>query len=137
MDIYSGDNVPIEVGNAMPLELIPLGSIIHNVELTFGVNPNMVPGLRFNLGLPISELQRESWVQLSTLTFFQNWITFRALFFSYLFLLTSAPDLLIFFAIIIYELMHVTSSSNVLQNAGLITDIKYTNPNCGLVTCEK
>jgi large subunit ribosomal protein L2 len=36
MDIYSGDNVPIEVGNAMPLELIPLGSIIHNVELTLG-----------------------------------------------------------------------------------------------------
>merc|ERR1712199_23093 len=36
MDIYSGSNVPIEVGNAMPLELIPLGSIIHNVELTLG-----------------------------------------------------------------------------------------------------
>merc|ERR1712118_239792 len=36
MDIYSGQDVPIEVGNAMPLELIPLGSIIHNVELTLG-----------------------------------------------------------------------------------------------------
>ena len=36
MDIYSGNDVPIEVGNAMPLELIPLGSIIHNVELTLG-----------------------------------------------------------------------------------------------------
>merc|ERR1711904_610385 len=34
--IYSGNDVPIEVGNAMPLELIPLGSIIHNVELTLG-----------------------------------------------------------------------------------------------------
>jgi len=36
MDLYSGANVPIEVGNAMPLEYIPLGSIIHNVELTLG-----------------------------------------------------------------------------------------------------
>ena len=34
MDVYSGNEVPIEVGNAMPLEFIPLGSIIHNVELT-------------------------------------------------------------------------------------------------------
>jgi large subunit ribosomal protein L2 len=36
MNVYSGKEVPIEVGNAMPLELIPLGSIIHNVELTLG-----------------------------------------------------------------------------------------------------
>jgi len=36
MEINSGMGVPIEVGNAMPLELIPLGSIIHNVELTLG-----------------------------------------------------------------------------------------------------
>ena len=36
MNVYSGQDVPIEVGNAMPLELIPLGSIIHNVELTLG-----------------------------------------------------------------------------------------------------
>jgi large subunit ribosomal protein L2 len=41
MDIYSGDNVPIEVGNAMPLESIPLGSIIHNVELTLGKGGQM------------------------------------------------------------------------------------------------
>jgi len=36
MTIYSGTNVPIEIGNAMPLEFIPLGSIVHNVELTLG-----------------------------------------------------------------------------------------------------
>jgi len=36
MEISSGSGVPIEIGNAMPLELIPLGSIIHNVELTLG-----------------------------------------------------------------------------------------------------
>jgi len=35
-EIISGSNVPIEIGNAMPLEFIPLGSIIHNVELTLG-----------------------------------------------------------------------------------------------------
>jgi len=36
MELLSGPNVPIEVGNSMPLEFIPLGSIIHNVELTLG-----------------------------------------------------------------------------------------------------
>merc|ERR1712032_1297405 len=36
MEVFSGNDVPIEVGNAMPLELIPLGSIIHNIELTLG-----------------------------------------------------------------------------------------------------
>jgi len=36
MSISTGSNVPIEVGNAMPLSQIPLGSIIHNVELTLG-----------------------------------------------------------------------------------------------------
>jgi len=36
MTISSGTNVPIEIGNAMPLEFIPLGSIVHNIELTLG-----------------------------------------------------------------------------------------------------
>ena len=36
MEITSGIESPIEVGNAMPLEFIPLGSIVHNVELTLG-----------------------------------------------------------------------------------------------------
>jgi large subunit ribosomal protein L2 len=34
--IYSGSDSPIEIGNAMPLEFIPLGSIVHNIELTLG-----------------------------------------------------------------------------------------------------
>ena len=34
--LYSGNDVPIEIGNAMPLESVPLGSIVHNVELTLG-----------------------------------------------------------------------------------------------------
>ena len=36
MSVFSGSSAPIEIGNAMPLEAIPLGSIIHNVELTRG-----------------------------------------------------------------------------------------------------
>jgi len=34
--IISGPNVPIETGNALPLENIPLGFTVHNVELTLG-----------------------------------------------------------------------------------------------------
>lgn len=34
--VYSGYESPIEIGNAMPLEVIPLGSIVHNIELTLG-----------------------------------------------------------------------------------------------------
>jgi large subunit ribosomal protein L2 len=34
--VFSGVNAPIEIGNAMPLSMIPLGSIVHNVELTLG-----------------------------------------------------------------------------------------------------
>lgn len=36
MVLFSGEDSPIEVGNAMPLESIPLGSIVHNIELTLG-----------------------------------------------------------------------------------------------------
>lgn len=36
MTICSGREVPIEIGNSMPLASIPLGSIVHNVELTLG-----------------------------------------------------------------------------------------------------
>ena len=31
--IYAGSNVPLSVGNSLPLEQIPLGTSIHNVEL--------------------------------------------------------------------------------------------------------
>ncbi|NP_050772.1 ribosomal protein L2 (chloroplast) [Guillardia theta] len=34
--IYSGINVPIEIGNAMPLYNVPLGTAVHNVELIPG-----------------------------------------------------------------------------------------------------
>jgi large subunit ribosomal protein L2 len=36
MPISSGVDVPLEVGNSMPLSSIPLGSSIHNIELTLG-----------------------------------------------------------------------------------------------------
>nr|YP_009393561.1 ribosomal protein L2 [Bostrychia simpliciuscula]ARW62123.1 ribosomal protein L2 [Bostrychia simpliciuscula] len=32
-EIISGENVPIEVGNSLPLESIPLGTAVHNIEL--------------------------------------------------------------------------------------------------------
>jgi len=31
--VISGPNVPIEVGNALPLEKIPLGTAVHNIEI--------------------------------------------------------------------------------------------------------
>ena len=34
--VISGDESPIEIGNTLPLASIPLGTIIHNVELTPG-----------------------------------------------------------------------------------------------------
>ena len=36
MLIHSGMNSAIEIGNSMSLEYIPLGSIVHNIELTLG-----------------------------------------------------------------------------------------------------
>ena len=40
--IISGPEAEIQVGNALPLELIPLGTIIHNVELIPGRGAKMV-----------------------------------------------------------------------------------------------
>ncbi len=35
--LFSGDNVDIKVGNALPLSSIPVGTVIHNVELRPGL----------------------------------------------------------------------------------------------------
>jgi large subunit ribosomal protein L2 len=40
--IISGPNVPIEPGNALPLENIPLGFTVHNIELTLGKGAQLV-----------------------------------------------------------------------------------------------
>jgi large subunit ribosomal protein L2 len=40
--VISGPNAPIEPGNALPLENIPLGFTVHNVELTLGRGGQMV-----------------------------------------------------------------------------------------------
>jgi large subunit ribosomal protein L2 len=40
--VVSGEEVPIEVGNAMPLKSIPLGTTVHNVELIAGRGGQMV-----------------------------------------------------------------------------------------------
>ncbi|MDR1698030.1 MAG: 50S ribosomal protein L2, partial [Erysipelotrichaceae bacterium] len=39
--IYSGDNVDIKVGNALPLDNIPEGSVVHNIELVPGKGGQM------------------------------------------------------------------------------------------------
>jgi large subunit ribosomal protein L2 len=36
MQVEAGPEAPIEIGNALPLYSIPLGSTVHNVELTLG-----------------------------------------------------------------------------------------------------
>jgi len=40
--VVSGPNAPLEVGNAMPLEKIPLGMQVHNVELQLGKGGQLV-----------------------------------------------------------------------------------------------
>lgn len=35
-EVLSGESVPVRVGNAMPLRCLPLGSVVHNVELIPG-----------------------------------------------------------------------------------------------------
>ena len=40
--IVSGPEAPVQVGNALPLELIPLGTIVHNIELNPGRGGVMV-----------------------------------------------------------------------------------------------
>jgi len=36
VNLCSGINSPLEIGNALPLDYVPLGSLVHNVELTLG-----------------------------------------------------------------------------------------------------
>ena len=36
MELLTGDKAPINVGNTLPLSNIPLGTLIHNIELRPG-----------------------------------------------------------------------------------------------------
>jgi large subunit ribosomal protein L2 len=40
--VLSGPEAPVRVGNALPLERIPIGSTIHNIELTLGRGGQLV-----------------------------------------------------------------------------------------------
>jgi large subunit ribosomal protein L2 len=40
--IMSGPDAPVRVGNALPLDRIPLGSTVHNIELTLGRGGQLV-----------------------------------------------------------------------------------------------
>ncbi len=41
-EVMSGEKAEVNVGNALPLRLIPLGTVIHNVELKLGKGGQMV-----------------------------------------------------------------------------------------------
>ena len=41
MTVQSGNDAPIEIGNALSLELIPLGMVVHNIELQLGKGGQM------------------------------------------------------------------------------------------------
>ncbi|MEM9672725.1 MAG: 50S ribosomal protein L2 [Cyclobacteriaceae bacterium] len=43
-EVISGESVAPEVGNALPLSVIPLGTIVHNIELTPGKGGQMARG---------------------------------------------------------------------------------------------
>jgi large subunit ribosomal protein L2 len=40
--VISGEDAPVDVGNALPIRKIPLGTVVHNVELTIGKGGQMV-----------------------------------------------------------------------------------------------
>jgi len=40
--VVSGEDVPVDVGNALPLGKIPVGTIVHNIELKIGKGGQMV-----------------------------------------------------------------------------------------------
>jgi len=42
MTVLSGNNTPIKVGNCMPLSNIPLGSVVHNIEMKPGKGAQMI-----------------------------------------------------------------------------------------------
>jgi large subunit ribosomal protein L2 len=41
-EVMSGENAEVNVGNALPLRRIPLGSVVHNIELKIGKGGQMV-----------------------------------------------------------------------------------------------
>ena len=41
-EVKSGENIDIQVGNALPLKAIPVGTFVHNIELTPGRGGQMV-----------------------------------------------------------------------------------------------
>ena len=49
--IISGPDADIQVGNALPLEMIPLGTHVHNIELRAGKGAKMVRAAGAGRGL--------------------------------------------------------------------------------------
>jgi len=60
-EVIAGENVPVRVGNAMPLQYFPLGSELHNVELV----PGRGGQLARSAGSSVSLMAREGkWAHL-------------------------------------------------------------------------
>ena len=53
--VMSGENAEIKVGNSLPLELIPVGSFIHNVELQAGKGGQMARSAGVSIQLMAKE----------------------------------------------------------------------------------
>ncbi len=70
--VFSGENVDIKIGNALPLKSIPVGTVIHNIELKPGKGAQMVrsagnsaqlmakEGKHATLRLPSGEMRKVS-----------------------------------------------------------------------------
>jgi large subunit ribosomal protein L2 len=68
--VVSGESAPVNVGNALPLARIPVGTVVHNVELKIGKGGQMVrsagagaqlmakEGVYAQLKLPSGEVRR-------------------------------------------------------------------------------
>lgn len=55
--VVSGENVEIKIGNALPLKNIPVGTIVHNVELTPGKGGQIARGA--GTGIAVQSKEKE------------------------------------------------------------------------------
>ncbi len=82
-NVLSGENAPVKIGNALPLEKIPVGTEVHNVEILPGRGGQMVrtagsaavivarEGRYIQLKMPSGEVRRvlkESWATVGRLS---------------------------------------------------------------------
>lgn len=57
--VMSGDSAPVETGNSLPLKMIPVGTQVHNIEITKGKGGQIVKGAG---GAAVVFGKEEKWV---------------------------------------------------------------------------